>query len=138
MSSRAARPLPMLARMRRLRHLAAYMLLAWLFGLGSGVVHACVVQGGLLPTAGTVAQQPDAQDSAPCHPSCEKFCNEVSVVSQSAMPPIGLATGFWAISARLPALSFANAPVTSANICASDIRWRGSIPVSIAFLRLAL
>ena len=143
MSSRAARPLPMLARMRRLRHLAAYVLLAWLFGLGSGVVHACVVQGELdhaqqSVSHGAVSHEAHGHEPDHAHPPCEKFCDEPSVMSQSAKSPTGLAIGFWAISARLPALSFPNAPVTSANVSASDIRWRGSIPVSIAFLRLAL
>lgn len=143
MSSSAARHLPMLARMRRLRRLAAYVLLAWLFGLGSGVVHACVVQGELdhaqqAASHAAAAHEAHGHESDHAHPPCEKFCDEVSVVSQAAKPPAGVAIGSWAISARLPALSFPNAPVTSANVSASDIRWRGSIPVSIAFLRLAL
>ena len=49
----------------RLRRLAAFVLLLWLFGLTSGVVNACVVASGLRHAAHAAAVEPAHAQAAP-------------------------------------------------------------------------
>lgn len=132
----------MLLQPQRLRRLAVYVLLVWLFGLGSGVVNACVVQAGLHTSAHSAVQasqaSADEQDCDHTHPPCERLCDAPSVVPQAEKQQSNPLSGFWLASAPIPSFNFQPGDETGATIASAHWRWRKSIPFSIAFLRLTL
>ena len=147
-----------------LRRFAVHVLLVWLFALGCGVVNACVVQLHMQQPA-PVAAQPalhdhqqvaaaPADESADCatvhghqptgdqadrtHPACERLCDAPSVAPQPEKQQSNLLSGFWLAPAPVPSFDFQSS-IEPVRIAPSDnARWRRAIPVSIAFLRLAL
>jgi hypothetical protein len=148
---------------KRLRRLAVHVLLVWLFALGTGIVNACVVQLHMPPPAPIAAQsvlgdnqqtasldaeavdcatvhQHDQQGDqvARTHLPCERLCDGPSVAPQPEKQQSNLLSGFWLAPAPVPAFDFQSL-VEPARIAPSEpVRWRKTIPISIAFLRLAL
>ena len=141
-------------RPQRLRRLASHLLLVWLFALGTGVANACVYGydfGHELAARhgqrdGAMVHQTDLQD-ANCHEDpagqlpngpCAKFCDELSLIRQSAKPlsdPLGVVC-----PALLPTpsatLQTAAAPLVT--VMDEPGLHRAAIPIAIAFLRLTL
>ncbi|CAD5375180.1 conserved hypothetical protein [Rubrivivax sp. A210] len=140
---------------RRLRSLARIMLAVWLFALGAGSVHGCVVghelSQGAAATPCRVAPAVDELSAAfvheapPAHaanPSCEKFCEveaagvpSASAAAQTA--PAAAAAVVW--MAPPPALSLAVQAALHAPPAPRQSGPAGAgarIPVAIAFLRL--
>lgn len=150
----------MFSQPRRLRRFAAHVLLVWLLALGIGVANACVVQLHLQDAvrstahahqigaaAGSQDQDADAQADAqqPCHdsiyrtpPPCERLCDGPSAVPQTERQSVDLLSGFWLAPAPLPSFDLQLAAAPSRVIPGESVRWRHPIPISIAFLRLAL
>lgn len=149
---------------QRLRRFAAHVLLVWLFALGTGIVNACVVQLHILQpaqAAADVAMHDQGQmaaaiddEEADCatayglpptgdqadrtHPPCERLCDAPSVAPQPEKQQSNLLSGFWLAPAPAPSFDFKSS-IEAVRIAPSDdARWRRAIPISIAFLRLAL
>ena len=148
---------------QRLRRFAAHVLLMWLFALGTSIANACVVQLHMQQPA-QIAAQPamhDHQHMAAAlgdedaaatpqqhhqhgdqadrtHPPCERLCDAPSVAPQPEKQQSNLLSGFWLAPAPVPSFDFQSSiePVRIAP--SDDARWRKTIPISIAFLRLAL
>ena len=144
---------------RRLRRLAAYVLLVWLFALGSGIVNACVVavelrhvehaavqvqhdHGAMAVHAGAPEHpHPGAHDdggSNLAQPPCERFCDGPPAAPQGDKQsgnPLGAA---WLAAAPLPSFDFPPLARASATTPDAGPRWVATIPIPIAFLRLTL
>lgn len=153
----------MFTQPKRLRRLAVHVLLVWLFALGTGIVNACVVQLHMLPPAPIAApsvggenQQTASLDdesvdcatvhehhqpgdpAARTHLPCERLCDGPSVAPQPEKQQCNLLSGFWLAPAPVPSFDFQSL-IEPARIAPSEpVRWRKAIPISIAFLRLAL
>jgi hypothetical protein len=154
----------MFTQPQRLRRFAVHVLLVWLFALGTSIANACVVQLHMQQPA-QVAAQPalqghpqmaavPADEAVDCaalhghqqtgdqadrtHPPCERLCDAPSVVPQPEKQQSNLLSGFWLAPAPVPPFDFQSSiePVRIAP--SDDARWRKTIPISIAFLRLAL
>lgn len=150
----------MFTQPQRLRRFAVHVLLVWLFALGTGIVNACVVQLHMQqPThaaahdaqamiAGAVDEEADcaslhghqqAGDQADHgRPACERLCDAPSVAPQPEKQQSNLLSGFWLAPAPVPSFDFQSSVEPLRNAPRDDARWRKSIPISIAFLRLAL
>jgi hypothetical protein len=145
----------MLSQPQRLRRFAVYVLLVWLFGLGSGIVNACVVQLGfhnpahaaahggdhraaVLQAAQASQATGDEQDCDHTHPPCERLCDAPSVVPQAEKQQSNPLTGFLLAPAPIPSFNFQPRAEAGETIASAHWRWRKSIPISIAFLRLTL
>jgi hypothetical protein len=143
----------MLAQSQRLRRLAAFVLLLWASVLATGVVHACMVQTQLQHAVQSVAEgQSGGTDAGEvdCHhaagnestasrPPCERLCDGPSAVPQAEKHLANPLGGFWLACAPIPSFVFQSAPQHSrTTIHSAHDRWRTAIPISIAFLRLAL
>jgi hypothetical protein len=144
----------MFAQTARVRRIAAQLLLAWLFALATGIVHACVIAPAAhapamaVPADPHATAQPVSADHRPgcgeCpdpHPAgasqaCAKFCADestsVRVVEQAFDPWTGLDIAVvptMALSdvalAPVPAQRHPDAPPSLARV-----------PAPIAFLRL--
>lgn len=137
----------------RLRRLAAYVLLLWLFGLTSGVVNACVVASGLRHAAHAVAVEaaqdhgaPHAHGAAAQHdhdghddqPPCERLCDEPVAPTQADKQQASPLSGFWLAAAPLVSLPQWQAVSRKAALSRAEPAFRTSIPIPIAYLRLAL
>ena len=147
----------MFGQRRRLRLIAAHMLLVWFFALASGVANACIVEPELRNAAlsgshdhsgnsqahqhshsgGSIGQEDPSQhsDNAPC----VKFCEQESI----GTPPVKQQVD--------PASAVPLAPPPSAALTVQMVLERagafrvepafllyGRIPIPIAFLRLTL
>jgi hypothetical protein len=141
-------------QIQRLRRFALHVLLAWVFALATGVVNACVMQVDLPESAhasahGGHALVGDADHSMPHEtdgheheshagkPPCERCCDEPSALpQQAASQKSDSPSGFWLVS--LPAPSFTWAASRVARLDGIPPRWGATIPIPIAFLRLAL
>jgi len=139
----------------RLRSLAAFVLLLWLLGLGSSVVHACVTASGLRHAAhmaamaaaqdhggATAAHQMEMgggeQDAADCQTPCEQLCDEPAAPSQADKLQGGSLSGLWLAVASLPAvLPWPAADPATAPPRAEVLAW-AAVPIPIAYLRLTL
>jgi hypothetical protein len=142
---------------QRLRRFAAHVLLVWLFALGTGIANACVVQLHMQQPAlhdhPQMAAAP-ADEGADCatvhghqqtgdqadrtHPPCERLCDAPSVAPQPEKQQSNLLSSFWLAPAPVPSFDFQSS-IEPVRIAPSDnARWHRTIPVSIAFLRLAL
>jgi hypothetical protein len=143
----------MLAQSQRLRRLAVYVLLLWVSVVTTGVVHACVIQTHLQQAPQVVAEghqsgETDAgevdchhaagHESMVAHPSCERLCDGPSAVLQAEKQVGNPFAGFWLASAPIPSFVFQSAPQHSRIVPGAHDGWRTAIPISIAFLRLAL
>jgi hypothetical protein len=150
----------MFSQSRRLRRFAAHVLLVWLFALGTGIANACVVQLHLQQAGHPVAhdhqhgalaagqdQNADARANvqSPCHdganrtpPPCERLCDGPSAVPQTERQAVDLLSGFWLAPAPLPSFDFQVAAAPARIVPGESTAWRRPVPISIAFLRLAL
>jgi hypothetical protein len=144
----------MFAQPQRLRRLAVHVLLMWLFVLGTGVVHACVVRAaaGGAPAVAHCHEAVDAaadaadaheaavndQDPGRIHTPCERLCDAPSVVPQAENQLSNPLSGFWLACAPLPAFAFQPGAAPDRSQPSAPDRWHKSVPVSIAFLRLTL
>lgn len=152
----------MFTQPQRLRRFAVHVLLVWLFALGSGIVNACVVQLHIPQPAQVTAQSAthehpqmaaalDDEDAAKVHehhqhgdqadrthPPCERFCDAPSVAPQPEKQQSNLLSGFWLAPAPVPPFDFQTSFAPIRITPSDDARWRKTIPISIAYLRLAL
>lgn len=150
-----------------LRRLASYVLAVWLFALGSGVVNACLVSGELrhgVPAASLhQGHDMDAADAAdhdmaghdmashdmPAHPGhdhqdrngkppCERLC-DAPAAARVADKELGSSlAGFWLAPAPLPTVTLRVLPAATHAAPAPVQPWRATVPLPIAFQRLAL
>lgn len=133
------------------------MLLVWLFALGAGIVNACVVQvqvreaahavphdhqdlGAALVADPAVAANHDSHEheADSSQPPCKRLCDGPSAAPQTEKQPSNPLSGFWLAAAPLPSFSFQSSIPTDRIVPSMHVRWRKAIPISIAFLRLAL
>ena len=148
----------MFTQPQRLRRFAVQVLLVWLFALGAGIVHACVVQVQMQHSDAAAAyvhhdaasavadevQIADApgdvheHDGALTEPPCKRLCDGPSAAPQAEKQPSNPLSGFWLAPAPLPSFSFQPSIATDRLAPSTQVRWRKVIPISIAFLRLAL
>jgi hypothetical protein len=140
----------------RLRRFAACVLLVWLFGLASGIVNACIVSSQLrqsdageaatvLAHAAVAGDEMAAMDhdmaghdhGAKTQPrACERLCDAPAAVPDKT---VGQALGaFWLAPAPLPAVAVRPLAQVAAVPPSNEPRWAATVPISIAFLRLAL
>ena len=153
----------MFTRPQRLRRFAVHVLLVWLFALGTGIVNACVVQLHMQQPA-QVAVQPALHDNQqvaalddeeadcatlhahhqqgdqadPSRLPCERLCDAPSVAPQPEKQQSTLLSGFWLAPAPVPSFDFQSSVEPAGIAPSEDARWRRTIPIAIAFLRLAL
>jgi hypothetical protein len=137
---------------QRFRQFAMHVLIAWLLVLASGVVNACVVQPAMDEpphAAGHGGHVPDAealgiddgheQESHAGKPPCDRCCDEPSVLAQPVKQQGDSASGFWLAPVRAPYFSIQGATDRLATWLGSGEPPSGaSVPIPIAFLRLAL
>jgi hypothetical protein len=130
----------------RVRRLAVHVLLVWLFALTTGIVNACVVTVASIDAAALVATEAKVQhpgghhhESDHVNPPCERFCDESSVIPPAAKQQGDFENGSW------PAMGPVSSPfqprasfLAKGALDSESIRWRATIPFSIAFLRLNL
>jgi hypothetical protein len=142
----------MLSQPQRLRRFAVYVLLVWLFGLGSGIVNACVVRSelnhGILSVshehagkghlAHAAGQSTDDHECDHTRPPCERLCDGPSVVPQAEKQQSNPLSGFWLAAAPIPAFNFQCSAEPGGTVSSARLRWHTTIPISIAFLRLTL
>ena len=137
---------------RSLRRFAATVLLVWLFGLASGIVNACIVSANLRHGGDVAAPVALAAEAATLHdmdghdhgaktvsPACERLCDAPPAAPNAEKLAANLLSAFWLAAAPPPAM------VVQAVPRGSDLRPRAdrarpaaAVPISIAFLRLAL
>jgi hypothetical protein len=137
----------------QLRRFAASVLLVWLFGLGSGVVNACVVASGLRHAAHAAALGPAPDHAAHAGPAaaaqhdheghedqppCERLCDEPVAPAQADKQHASPLTGFWLAAAPLASLPRWHAIPTRAPLPPPEPSPRAAVPIPIAYLRLAL
>lgn len=144
---------------RRLRRLAAWVLLVWLFGLASGIANACIVSAQLRQAdAAAVAAghdhsamadgalaDMDTHHGAAGHdhggntppPACERLCAAPAAAPQADQTASQVLGAFWLAPAPPPAMAVRPVPQSVAQP-RDELRWAATIPISIAFLRLAL
>jgi hypothetical protein len=140
----------MLRDRRRLRRWAAQMLLVWLFGVATGVAHACALRladhpadAVFVPPAGQAVgayqghgePSPGGDGQADCLDFCEK--SSVTAPSPKLKADPGGDPQPVAIPARPPVWMAAGSPCSPARP-AGTIDPRGGPPPRIAFQRLAL
>ncbi len=145
---------------RRLRRFAAWVLLVWLFGLASGIANACIVsaQWRQVDAAALAAGHDhsamadgdladmDMRHGAAGHdhggktppPACERLCDAPAAAPQADKSASQTLSAFWLAPAPLPAVTMRPAPPPAAPPPIDELRWAATIPISIAFLRLAL
>lgn len=143
---------------RRLRRFAACVLLVWLFGLASGIVNACIVSTQLHQSdsvAVSVAHDHEAtadgdiagHDHAMAGhdhggktppPACERLCEAPPAAPQADKSLSQALSVFWLAPAPLPPVTVRPLPQVTAAPASDELRWAATIPISIAFLRLAL
>jgi hypothetical protein len=141
----------MFSQPQRLRRFAVYVLLVWLFGLGSAVVNACVLHPGLShgivsvahghDDEGHVGHAADQSTDDECdhgRPPCERLCDGPSVVPQAEKQQSNPLASFWLASAPIPTFNFQCSAEPGSAVSSASMRWYTAIPISIAFLRLTL
>jgi hypothetical protein len=146
----------MFGQRHRLRHIAAQVLLVWLFALAAGIVNACVLEPEL--RHGIASAVHDGHDAAAANKlqdahapgghdhrlphgneaPCAKFCDEPSAGAQTFKQQIDPFNAVWLAPAPVSSLSIdATTPVVGA-FAADHELWRPAVPIPIAFLRLTL
>src|SRR6185369_625839 len=142
----------MLSQPQCLRRFAVYVLLVWLFGLGSGIVNACVLHLGLSHETASVAHEhagnghlAHASDQSTgdhecdhTRPPCERLCDAPSVVPQAEKQQSNPLSGFWLAAAPIPAFNFQCSAEPRRTVSSASLRWYTTIPIPIAFVRLTL
>lgn len=139
----------MFGQRKRLRHMAARMLLVWLFALGTGIVHACIALPQGLPAQGDAPlaaahhcdEGPDgaAPEAQPgMGTACAKFCDQKAHGLPSLQPQDDAGATVWMAPPPSVVLDVAMADDTPANN--RHDRWRPprQVPIPIAYLRLTL
>lgn len=141
---------------KRIRHVAAHVLLVWLFALGVGIVNACVLEPDL--RHGLAASAPDGHghavplDSHEGHVAgvhdhsapqggklpCVKFCDEPSFGAQTVKQQIDPFSSVSPGPVPSGSMVVEQVPVAVRPQATDPTRWRPAIPISIAFLRLTL
>lgn len=144
----------MFGRPKRLRRLAAQVLLMWLFALSAGFVNACVLEARL-PVVGSASVQvpghahaaplPDADPCAhgdsspePGKAPCVKFCDEPAAGAQVLKTQFDPSSAAWAALASFSTPTIDAAPPAISAQGADHEAWRPAVPIPIAFLRLVL
>lgn len=137
----------------RLRRLAAFVLLLWLFGLTSSVVNACVVASGLRHAVHAAAAEAvhdhaghradGAAAQAPQHehheqPPCERLCDEPVAPAQADKQQASTLSGFWLAAALPTSLPAWQAVARKAPRPPAEPAFRAALPIPIVYLRLAL
>lgn len=138
-SPSASLMMQLFGRRRRLRVLAAYLLLAWLFALTSSVTHACAAAAHAHAHAPGAAS-PDREPPQHRHETpCDKFCDD-----ESLSPPTSFKQPFDPLHLDgLPPVPAACCAALAQSESAAVRRAGGEplpahVPISIAFLRLRL
>jgi len=135
----------MFGRRKRLRRVAAHVLLVWLFALTTGIVNACVLaaQTHHGVTAVTSHQHDAFADAhyGPAHAAkaiCIKFRDEPAAGAQMLKQQFDPFNGAWLVLAPpgLPHIG-TTAHVADAFHAAHELG-RPAIPIPVAFLRLTL
>lgn len=151
----------MFGRPQRLRRIAAQVLLMWLFALSAGIANACVLEAQSRRDAASLVHDIDHVavaavhgDHPSEHPSehlqgspgspdpgkapCVKFCDEPSAAAQVLKTQVDPPAGAW-LAGVSPSAPAVDAPSDGAAVhVARHAPWRPSVPIPIAFLRLAL
>ncbi len=137
----------------RLRRLAAYVLLVWLFGLASGIVNACVLgsevretpHAAVHPTHGDGGAMADhAADAHAAHqqhpdrkPPCERLCD--APAARAADKDLGtVVAGFWLAPAPLPSPHLRLSAGARQSFVTAQPPWLVTVPLPIAYQRLTL
>lgn len=146
----------MFGQRKRLRRLAAHMLLVWLFALASGIVNACVVEPELRHAALAAAQdhhaaaqanQHDPAMAAAAHEHqaphaakypCAKLCDVESVSAPTVKPQADPLNAAWLAPLLVRSLVVHTALVPAGVFDSRHGQLPARIPISIAFLRLTL
>jgi hypothetical protein len=143
---------------RSLRRFAATVLFVWLFGIASGIVNACIVSGELGRGAAlaesvehdhsamTAAEAETMEHGSVAHddgaksgsPACERLCEAPPAAPQAEKLGGNLLSAFWLAVAPPPTMVVQAVPRSSTPPPRADHAWSAAIPISIAFLRLAL
>jgi hypothetical protein len=136
----------MFGQRKRLRRLAAHVLLGWLFALTMGIVNACVLEPETRHDAAAVTQHHHDASAHTHHGSahadkaiCIKFCDEPSmgaqVLKQQQFDPFD---GAWLVAAPAALPTISTMCNGAGAFYAAHGWWRPAIPIPIAFLRLTL
>lgn len=131
----------------RLRRFAAYVLLAWLLGLASGIANACLV-GEIrhdqsvhidhdMATLGHAGHERHGGQSDHDKPPCERLCDAPAARPADKEFTSALA-GFWLAPAPLPLVTLRLLPARAQAIAMADPPSRVTVPLPIAFGRLTL
>jgi len=133
---------------RRIRRWASWVVFAWLFGLGMGVVNACALAGAVHDATLAYAQHHAVDHDADQHDdpglghdksNCLEFCALSSIGA-----PVAKVAPDSPLQADLPALPWAFQPYSATAQAAAapapspSTGRRGSPPLRIAYQRLAL
>ncbi len=146
----------MLGQPKRIRRVAAQVLLAWLIALGVGIANACVVEPGF--SEGGVSISHVGHDQASAHEShdghdqdgpkhhsphdgkapCVKFCDESTVGAQPVKQQVDPFSPVWLGPIPSDSIAIEHTPTLVGPQAIDSIRWRPAIPIAIVFLRLTL
>ena len=146
----------MFGQRKRLRRIAASVLLGWFFALGAGVVNACIVAAATPPaepaaasganaepTAGPVHRHDEGAAGAPASEhrwdtvsaTCARFCDDSSASVAVLLPKADSRSSVAAAPSPRPALH-----VTAPGHHTAGVRTAAPtpprVPIPIAFLRL--
>ena len=146
----------MLGQRRRLRRLAAEMLVVWLLALTAGIVNGCVVAPELrhaalsadhhaaLPasTAGHHGTDGSADPGHPApgdaHSPCVKFCGDESTSLPTQKQQSATWTGLWLAPPPSPLVAIAAQEPGACAARPDALLRRERVPIPIALLRLTL
>ena len=145
----------MFGQRRRLRHVAAQVLLMWLFALGASIANACALEPELRHAAtaashdqhhaGPGSHHHDSHAGGHDHPSphadkapCAKFCDEPSAGAQTLKQQVDPSHEVWLACPPVNSLILDATPTLASSIAAHHELWRPAVPIPIAFLRLTL
>lgn len=137
---------PAMPTRSRLRRLAAYVLLAWLFALASGIVNACVLGEAHDCAAAMshanghagVAMHDHGAHQHPGEPPCELLC-DAPAAARTAGNELGSAlAGLWLTPAPLPSVAVRLLPLHSEPAPPAEVPRRLAVPLPIAYARLTL
>ena len=134
---------------KRIRRVAAQVLLVWLFAFGAGIVNACLLEPVSLQASASVAHAPVSHDehgqNGQRHQSpqdvkspCIKFCDEATVGAQPVKQQVDPFTAVWLGPLPSGSIVVGHTPTAVGSRAIDSIRWRVAISVPIAFLRLTL
>lgn len=133
----------------RLRRLAAYVLLVWLFGLACGIVNACVLGEVHHGAAMMSHAQGDAGLAMHDHaghqhqgdhgkPPCERLCDAPAAARPADNELGSVLAGLWLAPAPLPSIAVRLLPLHREPAPAAEAPRRDAVPLPIAYARLTL